>query len=185
MTRLLNDLLVYTEIEMSPRIRVSTDSNVVLAEVLLQPELQARMQRTQAVVTHDALPTVMANRRQLATVFAHLLDNAVTFHTEASPRVHLWATRDQHQWVFAVRDNGIGIAPEEKEKIFGLFKRLHPRSAYPGTGMGLAICKKVVERHGGRIWVESTPGQGTTFYFTLSDHVVRGDSRQAHETRAE
>jgi light-regulated signal transduction histidine kinase (bacteriophytochrome) len=120
-----------------------------------------------AEVTHDPLPTVQGDAKQLGLVLQNLVGNALKFHGEAPPRIHIAARRDGQHWVFAVRDNGIGIDPKHTERIFGVFQRLHTRREYPGTGIGLAICKKIIERHGGRIWVESEPGRGATFFFTL------------------
>jgi light-regulated signal transduction histidine kinase (bacteriophytochrome) len=120
-----------------------------------------------ATVTHGSLPTVVAESRQIGQVVQNLLSNALKFRGPEAPRIHLWAQQQGDEWVIAVQDNGIGIEPRHAERIFGIFQRLHPREAYPGTGMGLAICRKIVERHGGRIWVESPPSQGATFFFTL------------------
>jgi light-regulated signal transduction histidine kinase (bacteriophytochrome) len=132
--------------------------------------LAAPMAATGAEVTHDPLPTVRADESQLVQLFQNLLGNALKFRTDAPPRVQVAADERDGQWVFSVRDNGIGIAPEYTDRIFRLFQRLHSREQYPGTGMGLAVCKRIVERHGGRIWVESQPGHGSTFYFSLPQH---------------
>jgi light-regulated signal transduction histidine kinase (bacteriophytochrome) len=120
-----------------------------------------------AVVTHDALPAVMGSAPLLSQVFGNLIGNSLKFRGEASPRVHISAERRGDEWVFSVADNGLGIDPDYADRIFVIFQRLHTREEYPGTGIGLAICKKAVERLGGRIWVESQPGQGTTFFFTV------------------
>jgi light-regulated signal transduction histidine kinase (bacteriophytochrome) len=118
-------------------------------------------------VSHDSLPEVMADNTQLAQVFQNLIINGIKFHSEKAPKVHISAEKKEREWVFSVQDNGIGIDPQYSEKIFEVFKRLHNKEAYPGTGIGLAVCKKIIERHGGRIWVESELGNGSTFYFTL------------------
>jgi len=130
-------------------------------------QLDAAIQSSGATVTHDGLPVVLADAPQLELVFQNLLSNAIKFRGESPPIIHMSAQRDGYEWIFAVRDNGIGIAPQFADRIFVMFKRLHGPDRYPGTGIGLAICKKVVERHGGRIWVESEIGRGATFFFTL------------------
>jgi light-regulated signal transduction histidine kinase (bacteriophytochrome) len=127
-----------------------------------------------AEVTHDPLPTVMAEGAQLAQVFQNLIGNSLKFRGERPPHIHISAVDSAGEWTFSVSDNGIGIDPQYRERIFTMFQRLHTRAQYPGTGIGLAICKKIVEHHGGRIWVESEPGTGTTFRFTIP-HQERGD----------
>ncbi|MBI5396882.1 MAG: hypothetical protein HZA91_16425, partial [Verrucomicrobia bacterium] len=129
----------------------------------LKPAIEA----SGAVVVCDALPTVMADASQLARLFQNLIENAIKFRGPQPLRITVGARRQDKEWRFSVRDNGLGMPLEHRERLFLLFQRLHDRGKYPGSGIGLAVCKKIVERHGGRIWVESTPGQGATFYFTL------------------
>jgi PAS domain S-box-containing protein len=170
---LLRDLLAYSELDRWGDAFEMTSAEAVLKEVLARVE--KTVEASQAVVTHDPLPVVTADARRLGKVFEHLIDNALKFHGRAPPQVHVSASSCETQegaigegaWCFSVRDNGIGIAPEYTGRIFQVFERLHSREAYPGTGIGLATCKKIVESHGGRMWVESEPGQGATFYFTI------------------
>jgi chemotaxis family two-component system sensor kinase Cph1 len=169
MQRLIDDLLKYSRVGTQAKELAPTAGDTVLGHVL--DNLQVAIETAQAVVTHDPLPTVMADEVQLAQVLQNLIGNAIKFHGEAPPRVHVSAERDGGAWRFAVRDNGIGIDPQHFQRIFVIFQRLHSRAAYPGTGVGLAICKRIVERHGGRIWVESVPGEGATFVFTIPDRV--------------
>ena len=119
------------------------------------------------MITHDPLPTVMADALQLEQVFRNLVGNAIKFHGEQPPQIHVSVDQRGEEWLFSVRDNGIGIDSQYADRIFTIFERLHATKDYPGTGIGLAICKKVVERHGGRIWVESHPGQGAIFFWTI------------------
>ena len=165
MYQLINDLLAYS--------RVGTRGNpfelVDCEEVFHKSvnNLKVAMEESGADVTHDPLPKTVADFLQLEQLFQNLIGNGIKFRGEESPRVHISARPNGGHWVFSVRDNGIGIAPEYKERIFVIFQRLHGLDKYPGTGIGLAICKKIVERHGGRIWVESELRKGATFYFTL------------------
>jgi PAS domain S-box-containing protein len=131
--------------------------------------LAASIEESGAVVTHDTLPAVDGDLPQLVSLFQNLIGNALKFRKATLPHIHVSAERNGTHWHFSVRDNGIGIAPQYFERIFAVFQRLHTRREYPGTGIGLAICKKIVERHGGRIWVESVPGEGATFSFSLLD----------------
>jgi len=153
--------------------RVETRGNefapVDLADIVqdVVDELQETIEKSDATVTHDALPTVVADGAQLHQLLHNLLTNALKFAGERPPRIHLSAVHNASEWQVSVRDNGIGLEPEAAERIFVMFQRLHTQDEVPGTGIGLAICKRIVERHGGRIWVESQPHRGSTFIFTL------------------
>jgi len=144
-----------------------TDLSVILASAI--ENLKISIQESGAQITSDALPTLRVDPMQFVLLFQNLLSNAMKFRGNSPPLIRVGATHRQGEWVFSVTDNGIGIDPEHAERIFMIFQRLHPRDRYPGTGMGLAICKKIVEQHGGRIWVESSLGKGATFFFTLPD----------------
>ena len=165
MQGLINDLLAYSRVGTRAKGFEPTDCTDVLDRALAN--LKAAIEHSGAVVTHHPLPTVMADNSQLVQLFQNLIGNAIKFLVEALPRIHVSAEQKENEWVFSVRDNGIGIDPQYAERIFVIFQRLHTREEYPGTGIGLAICKKIVERRGGRIWVESQPGIGSTFYFTI------------------
>jgi signal transduction histidine kinase len=165
MQAMLHALATLSGVESQAHPFAVTDSTAVLTAALAA--LRIAIAESGATVTHDPLPMVQADASQLEQVFQNVVGNALKFRGPASPQIHVTAQAQGQQWVFAVRDNGIGIASQHTEQIFDVFRRLHTRERYPGTGMGLAICKKIVERHGGRIWVESELGQGTTFYFTL------------------
>ncbi|MFN3323974.1 MAG: PAS domain S-box protein [Bryobacteraceae bacterium] len=165
MRALILDLLAYSRVITPGSAPFSSvDSNGVLAWTLMNLETAIRDNR--AVVTSDPLPCVHGDQTQLVQLFQNLLSNAIKYRTEQDPRIHLSAERRGSEWLFSVRDNGIGIDPKYHERIFGLFKRLHGRDV-PGSGLGLSICQRIVEKHGGRIWLESEPGAGATFYFTL------------------
>jgi light-regulated signal transduction histidine kinase (bacteriophytochrome) len=133
--------------------------------------LRAGIEEAGAAVTYDPMPTLPADEVQLGQLFQNLIGNALKFRSDSVPRIHVAVKELPHEWEFEVRDNGIGIEKQYYERIFMVFQRLHNKGEYPGTGIGLAICKKVVERHGGRIWVESRPAQGpergSSFFFTL------------------
>jgi two-component system CheB/CheR fusion protein len=162
---LLKGLLAYWEVsEREQNSLASIDCGVVLANAIFN--LQAAIEQSAAIVTSDPLPTVVAEEVMLMQLFQNLISNSIKYRGEVNPRIHVSAERDARGWLFAVRDNGIGIDPEDTERVFGMFKRLHG-TEIPGTGIGLALCKKVVERQGGRIWVESEPGRGSTFKFTI------------------
>lgn len=165
MQMLINDLLAYSRVSTRGKPFEPTDCEAILSQIRVN--LQAAIEESDAVITHDPLPTVVADASQLAQLLQNLIGNAVKFRSEEPLHVHVSAEQKGNEWVFSVRDNGIGIDPEYADRIFIVFQRLHNRDEYPGTGIGLAICKKIVERHGGRIWVESQPGKGSTFYFTI------------------
>ena len=165
MQALIQDLLAFSRVDRQSQHFEPTSAETLLGYAL--DNLKGAIEESKAVVTHDPLPTVMADERQLLHVLQNLLSNAIKFKGPQIPRIHLSAERREKEWVFSLRDNGIGIDPQYSERIFVLFQRLHTNAEYPGTGIGLALCKKIVERHGGRIWMESQLGQGTIFYFTL------------------
>lgn len=165
MQRIIDDLLMYSRVGTRGKPFEPTDCKAILDQVLLN--LQVVIQENKVAITHDPLPTVMADPSQMVQLFQNLLGNAIKFRGKEPPRIHISAKRKGNEWVFSVCDNGIGIDPQYAERIFMVFQRLHGKDEYPGTGIGLAICKKIVERHGGRIWVESELGKGSTFYFTL------------------
>ena len=162
---LLKALLAYWEVNERERGRLtSIDCGAVLAKA--QFNLQAAIAQSGAVITSDLLPAAPAEEVLMLQLFQNLISNSIKYRSEESPRIHVSAELDGENWRFAVRDNGIGIDPQDADRVFGMFKRLHG-SEIPGTGIGLAICKKVIERQGGRIWVESEPGHGATFKFTI------------------
>ena len=165
MRDLINDLSVYCGIS-----RRADESTPILSEAAFQrsmDSLQGAIAEAGAVVTHAPLPLVTADPSKLERLFGNLIGNALKFRGREPPHVHVSAQPGAAEWIFAVRDNGIGIDPQHTERIFKMFERLHRREEYPGTGTGLAICKRIVEQHRGRIWVKSQPGQGATFYFAL------------------
>jgi PAS domain S-box-containing protein len=172
MQALINDLLAYSRVGRRSGETVPLDADEVLRRALRS--LETAIEEAGAAVTHDPLPTVRGDAGQLGQVFQNLVANALKFRRPGvPPRVHVSAAGGDGEWEIAVRDNGIGVDPAFADRVFVIFQRLQPRGEYPGTGIGLAICKKIVERHGGRIWVEGAPGVGTTFRFTLPE--VRGE----------
>ncbi|NDY42243.1 PAS domain S-box protein, partial [Dissulfurirhabdus thermomarina] len=163
---LIQDLLAYSRVDAARAHPEPVDCERVLGQVL--EALDGSIRESGARVTHDPLPRVTGDPSLLFQLFQNLISNAIKFRGEAPPRVHVSAAREDGRWVFSVADNGIGIAPKDFDRIFDIFQRLHPRRKYPGTGIGLSTCKKIVDLHGGRIWVESEPGRGATFRFTLA-----------------
>ncbi len=167
MQRLIQDLLAYSRVGTKGQELLATSSEEALQQALIN--LRGAIAERGALVTHDPLPNVLADEMQLVQLFQNLVGNAIKYQNSGIPKVHITAAQNGRQkWTFSVRDNGLGIDPQYFEKIFGMFQRLHKREEFAGTGIGLAICKKIVERHGGNISVESEPGHGSTFRFALT-----------------
>ncbi|MGH7873459.1 MAG: sensor histidine kinase [Candidatus Binatia bacterium] len=165
MQTLINDLLAYSRVGTRGKEFARTGCEAILNTTLTN--LQVAIQESGAVVTHDVLPAVVCDSGQIGQLLQNLIGNAIKYRNSRAPEIHVGCKPDDGRWAFWVKDNGIGIAPEYAERIFAIFQRLHTREQYPGTGIGLAVCKKIVERHGGKIWVDSTLGEGATFHFTL------------------
>lgn len=165
MQRLIQDLLEYSRVGTKGQPFEPTDCAAILDQAM--KNLHVAVEEHRATITHDPLPCVTGDAPQLVRLFQNLIGNAIKFRDQEAPRVHIAVQRQGTEWRFGIRDNGIGIDPKYTDRIFSIFQRLHTAVEYPGTGIGLAVCKKIVERHGGRIWVESEPGKGSTFYFTL------------------
>jgi signal transduction histidine kinase len=165
MQMMIQDLLIFSRVESRGTPFQLVNCEAVLEQALAN--LQVPIEESQAVITHDPLPAVMADATQIVQLFQNLIGNAIKFRRQEPPQVHISAQAKGKEWEFSVRDNGIGIDPQYAERIFVIFQRLHTKAEYSGSGIGLAICKRIVERHGGKIWVESQPGQGATFYFTI------------------
>src|SRR5271168_330002 len=167
MQRLIQDLLSYSRVGTKGQELLEVSSEDAFKQALLN--LQGAVEASGALVTHDALPTVLADEMQLIQLFQNLIGNAIKYQNPGIPLIHTSAARNGgNKWTFSVKDNGLGIDPQYFERIFGMFQRLHKREEFAGTGIGLAICKKIVERHGGSISVESEPGHGSTFHFALA-----------------
>jgi light-regulated signal transduction histidine kinase (bacteriophytochrome) len=172
MQLLIQDLLSYSRVGTKGRALLDTSSEEAFQQALLN--LRGAIEDSSALVTHDPLPAVMADEMQLVQLFQNLVGNAIKYHRSERPTVHVSAAKnDDKKWIFSVQDNGLGIDAQYFDKIFGMFQRLHKRDEFAGTGIGLAICKKIVERHGGAIAVESQPGHGSTFRFSLTGSGVR------------
>jgi light-regulated signal transduction histidine kinase (bacteriophytochrome) len=165
---LIEDLLAYSRAGTNGKALHKVSSDNALKEALTN--LRATIQESGAVVTHDLLPVITTDGTQLTQIFQNLVGNAVKYHGVAAPLVHVSAAKNGgNEWIFSVRDNGMGIDPQYFDRIFVLFQRLHGQTEFKGTGIGLAICKKMLGRLGGRIWVESQPGKGSTFHFALPE----------------
>ena len=172
MQALLHDLLEYSRVGTRGKPFTWVDCKEVVEQTIAN--LKIAIEESGASVTYDTLPALMGDEGQLVQLFQNLIGNAIKFHREEPPCVHISAQRKQNVVAFSAKDNGIGIDPQYRQVIFEIFRRLHTREEYPGTGMGLSICKKIVERHGGHIWVQSQLGQGSTFHFTIQ--VAEGES---------
>lgn len=173
MQTLINDLLNYSRVSTRGQAFQLVDCQASVESAIAN--LQIAITENNAIITYDPLPQIMADPTQLTQVWQNLISNAIKFHGEKAPKIHISATRSEEEttssktWLFSVQDNGIGIEPQYQDRVFLIFQRLHSRSKYSGTGIGLAVCKKIIERHGGRIWVESQVSQGSSFYFTIPD----------------
>jgi PAS domain S-box-containing protein len=165
MQKLINDLLAYSRIGRSDKPLEEIDCNAILNRVVGSMDDMAKS--TGALITQDKLPVLMGNESNFIQLFQNLVGNAIKFHGPEAPRVHVGAAKGSDRWLFSIKDNGIGIEPQYQERVFLIFQRLHGRDKYPGTGIGLSICKKIVETQGGNIWFESEQGKGSTFYFTV------------------
>jgi PAS domain S-box-containing protein len=163
---LISDLLTYSKVGASGRAMSPIEMEKIFARVM--ETYQPIIEDCRGSITHDALPVVLADDEQMVQLLQHLIDNSIKFRSKEPPRIHIGARQMSERWLFFVRDNGIGIDPQYTDRVFVIFQRLHSRDDYPGTGIGLAICRKIIERHGGHIWVDSEPGKGATFYFTLT-----------------
>jgi signal transduction histidine kinase len=181
MHQLIRDLLTYSRVGTHGKDFSEAETSEAVTDALAN--LKVAIEESHAEITHDPLPTVHGDIVQLTQLFQNLVGNAVKFRGEAPPRIHIGVRRVGEEWEFSVRDNGIGIAEEDFQRIFVVFQRLHGPERFPGTGIGLSVCKKIVERHGGRIWLESKPGKGTTFYFTLPDNVPAPAPPELAESR--
>jgi light-regulated signal transduction histidine kinase (bacteriophytochrome) len=175
MQTLINDLLSFSRVGTQGKALEPVQCDAILDTVLRS--LKRAVEESGATITRDPLPVVLADEMQLGQLLQNLVGNSIKFRGDKAPRIHIGAEKNGEGWKIWVRDNGIGIAQEHHERIFVIFQRLHTKTQYAGTGIGLAVCKKIAERHGGRIWVEPTPGGGSTFYFTMAD----GESFQFKE----
>lgn len=171
---LIDGLLEYSRVGTKGKSFELVDCGYILEKALIN--LKVTVEESGTLITHDPLPTVMADSTQIVQLFQNLIGNAIKFRSKETPRIHISAKLKENEWVFSLRDNGLGIESQYKERIFNIFQRLYGRE-YPGTGIGLAICKRIAERHGGRIWVESEPGKGSTFYFTIP---LRGGEKHGY-----
>jgi chemotaxis family two-component system sensor kinase Cph1 len=174
MSALISNLLMYSQVDTGKRSFAPTETLRALHGVL--NDLKKVVEDTHSIITFDTLPVITADEIQMAQLFQNLIGNAIKFRSE-QPVIHISAARGENEWLFSVKDNGIGFDMRYADSIFDSFQRLNSASEYPGAGLGLAICKKIVERHGGRIWATSVLGKGTVFYFTIPDREETGGSK--------
>jgi light-regulated signal transduction histidine kinase (bacteriophytochrome) len=165
MRQLVNDLLQYSRVDTPSKPFGLVDMNVAVANAL--KTMRVAVEESGAEVTSDPLPTIWGDETQMTQVLTNLLSNAIKFHRDDEPKVHISSKNKSNEWLFSIQDNGIGIDLKYSDKMFQMFQRLHTQEEYPGTGIGLAISKKIVERHGGRIWFDSDGKNGSTFFFTI------------------
>jgi light-regulated signal transduction histidine kinase (bacteriophytochrome) len=165
MRQLITDLLAYAKIGRNNLVFTEVSLGKILQQVLANLDLP--IQENRVTITYDPLPTVIAEKTQMLQLFQNLLSNAIKFKSQSKPVIRISVHQDDTHWIIHVKDNGIGIDPKLSEKIFTIFQRLHTRQEYPGTGIGLAICKRIVQNHGGAIWLQSEPDAGSTFSFSL------------------
>jgi light-regulated signal transduction histidine kinase (bacteriophytochrome) len=165
MQSLINDLLSYSRVTTKVKDFAKINLNETVDEALFN--LEIAIEENDAIVVVDSLPQIHGDSSQMVQLFQNIIGNAIKYRSEKIPEIHISASEGDQEWIFKIEDNGIGIQPEYNERIFQIFQRLHGSHAYSGTGIGLAICKKIVELHGGSIWVNSKPGEGSIFYFTI------------------
>ena len=166
MQTIIKDLLEFSRIETGSADLKTVDTSLSLSHALANLKTEIDEKKAE-VIFDDPMPAVTGDPTQMIRLFQNLIGNAVKFHGGEPPKIHISVGKKDGEWLFSIRDNGIGIDPKHRERIFDIFRRLHGKSEFPGTGMGLAICKRIVERMGGKIWVESESGKGSTFYFTI------------------
>lgn len=178
MQTLLNDLLAYSRVGTRNESFKLIDLKAILNRALIY--LKVEIDKNMAEITSENLPVLYADEVQMVQVFQNLISNSIKFQANGTPRIHVSADHEGQEWIIKVRDNGIGIDPKYFNKLFAIFKRLHRREEYPGTGIGLAICKKIIDRHKGRIWIESEPGKGATFCFTIKKQTLSDGNNHEH-----
>lgn len=162
---MINDILIYSRVSNKDRNLTTVDFNEVIKEVYVN--LAASIEKTNAEITYDSLPSIIIDKQLMTQPFQNLISNAIKYRSEETPKIHISVKKEDKQYLFSIKDNGIGIDPKHLERIFTIFQRLHSDREYEGTGIGLAIAQKIVHQQGGEIWAESQPGQGSTFFFTI------------------